>query len=505
MHLGSVVGGYKLLELVGEGGMGTVFRGVDVMLEREVALKLLRPELTHQPDLVKRFQKEAITLARLNHQHIVTLHHMFRDGEKYFMVLEFVRGETLDRLIKRYGPIPWQTAVPLICQALHGLEHAHILKVIHRDIKPSNLILTQTGIVKLMDFGVARMLETNGLTQSGVLVGTLRYMSPEQIRGQDIDFRADIYAIGVVLYEMLTGHVPFNRNTNYEMIRAMVEETPESPRKFVSQLPRGLEVVVLRALAKSPQDRYQSAAEFRSDLEAFLNDSTADPSIEEAAAGLSGKGPWFGGTPLDDGEPLKEEKTRLLVGEPAGAVSAAAAYLRQRIKGIAVLASLPLIAFLAIGDRHEKSMPAAPVAVESEPSGPSIAAETLQPRGLERSPDLLPVAAPRETPNKTVEPSPVELKDRPPQHPVQAQAPEPPPVPAETSPEIPVEKAVPVVDQPARPAASNVAANDKRTSLSKKPESLPVKAVKKAVKKKSTARRRPPSKRVDGGWQIISE
>lgn len=269
----------------------------------------------------------------------------------------------------------------------------------------------------------------------------------------------------------------------------------------MSQLPRGLEAVVLRALAKSPQDRYQSAAEFRSELEAFLDDSMADPSIEDATAAFKGKGPWSGGTPLDDGAPFNDEKTRLPAGESAGAMSKAAAYLRQRIKGIAVLASVPLIAFLAIGDRHEKTMSAAPGLAESGPPSPSIATEALQSQDLERPNDLLPVEAPHEVPHKIVEPSSAELKDQLPQHPVQAETPIPPAVPVETPPEMPVEKAMPVVDQPTQLVASNVAANDNRTNVSKKPKSPAVKA----VKKKSTAHRRKPSKSVDGGWQIISE
>jgi len=283
MQLNSVVGGYKVIEMVGEGGMGTVFRGLDILLEREVALKLLRPELTHNPHLVKRFRTEAVAFARLNHPHIVTLHQLFRDGENYFMVLEFVLGETLDRLIKRCGPIPWQTALPLICQALEGMEHAHILKVIHRDIKPANLILTQTGVVKLMDFGVARMLENTEATQSGYILGTLKYMSPEQIQGQDIDYRVDIYAIGMVLYELLTGHAPFDKQTDYELIRAHVEEYPKPPMMLVPHIPPRLDAAVLRALEKSPADRFQSASEFRGELEAILKAASADLADGEEA------------------------------------------------------------------------------------------------------------------------------------------------------------------------------------------------------------------------------
>ncbi|CAI8862129.1 eukaryotic-like serine/threonine-protein kinase [Methylocaldum szegediense] len=472
MDVGSVVGGYKLLELVGEGGMGTVFRGMDVMLEREVALKLLRPELTHRPDLVKRFQKEAITLARLNHPHIVTLHHMFRDGNRYFMVLEFVRGETLDHLIKRCGPIPWQTAVPLICQALRGLEHAHILKVIHRDIKPSNLILTQTGIVKLMDFGVARMLENNGLTQAGIVVGTLRYMSPEQILGHEIDFRADIYAMGVVLYEMLTGRAPFKRSTNYDLIRAMVEDAPDLPSKFVSPIPKRLEAVVLRALAKSPQDRYQSAGELRSELEDLLNGAVAEPVINERAQVVLGTGHSPEWTSRDDESVHDDEKTRLyttrssfrIFNNPAGAISKAATYVRSRTKGVALTAvSFFVVIFLVAFSRHE-----APV------SAPPVSVETAQSRPVESE---HPFPQPRERPGVRV----------------------PPPV--EASGQASSENAAPAVNQPNHSAASNSLSDNKTISRLERPKASKART----VKRKRGDRGRSSNKGVDGGWKIISE
>jgi serine/threonine-protein kinase len=266
----TVVGGYKILEKIGTGGMGDVYKARDMILEREVALKSLRPELSDDPNLAKRFQAEAITLARLNHPNIVTLYNLFREDDQYYMVLELVHGETLDKLIKRCGAIPWRTAVPILCQALNGLEHAHILKVIHRDLKPSNLILTQIGTVKIMDFGIARILEESGLTRTGYMVGTIQYMSPEQVRGQKTDTRSDIYSIGVLLYQLLTGHAIFEGKNEYELLRLQVEECPVSPREFVPQLPKALEAVVMRALAKAPEERFQNAAEFRNALEIIL-------------------------------------------------------------------------------------------------------------------------------------------------------------------------------------------------------------------------------------------
>ncbi len=266
----AVVGGYKILEKIGTGGMGNVYKARDMILEREVALKSLRPELSDDPNLAKRFQAEAITLARLNHPNIVTLYNLFREDDQCYMVLELVHGETLDILIKRCGAIPWRTAVPILCQALNGLEHAHILKVIHRDLKPANLILTQTGTVKIMDFGIARILEESGLTRTGYLVGTIKYMSPEQVQCKVTDARSDIYSIGAVLYQLLTGHAIFEVTSEYELLRAQVEECPVLPREFIPQLPKALEAVVMRALAKAPEERFQSAAELRTELETIL-------------------------------------------------------------------------------------------------------------------------------------------------------------------------------------------------------------------------------------------
>lgn len=268
--IGQVIGSYRILEKIGEGGMGEVFKGLDEMLEREVAIKILRPELASRQDIVDRFRTEAVALARLNHPNIVLLYSFFHHQEQYFMVLEYVRGDTLDKLITRYGAMPWRQAVTLVCQALDGLEQAHRLAVVHRDIKPANMILTQAGTLKMMDFGIARILEKARQTRTGQLFGTLEYMSPEQIQGRETDARSDLYSVGAVLYEMLTGHIPFERGSDYDLIRSHVEEIPRPPSDLAPQLPQALEAAVMRALTKSPQDRFASAAAFRATLETLL-------------------------------------------------------------------------------------------------------------------------------------------------------------------------------------------------------------------------------------------
>jgi tRNA A-37 threonylcarbamoyl transferase component Bud32 len=261
--VGSVVGNYKIIDKIGEGGMGAVFKGVDLMLEREVAIKMLRPELARQPNVVERFRTEAVTLAKLNHPNVATLHSFFRQGEDFFMVMEYVRGETLDDVIRKNGAMPCDQAVEMFCMALEGIDHAHKMGIVHRDIKPANMMLTETGSIKVMDFGIARVLGTDRLTKAGHLIGTVEYMSPEQVRGEETDARSDIYSLGMLLYEMLTGRVPFNSTSEYELMRCQIEDAPAPPRTIAPHIPLAVEQAIMRSLAKKREARYQSASEFR--------------------------------------------------------------------------------------------------------------------------------------------------------------------------------------------------------------------------------------------------
>ena len=175
--------------------MGEVYRGLDITLEREVAIKQLRSEYAGHSDIVERFRTEAVTLAKLNHSNIVTLYNFLREENALYMVLEIVRGETLDAMIRRRGALPWPEAVALVIQALRGLEHAHQMHVIHRDLKPANAILTSAGVLKLMDLGIARILNTARMTRIGHMIGTLEYMAPEQVKGGEGDARSDLYRL----------------------------------------------------------------------------------------------------------------------------------------------------------------------------------------------------------------------------------------------------------------------------------------------------------------------
>jgi serine/threonine protein kinase len=264
--IGQIVGNYKIEQKLGEGGMGAVFRGVDMMLEREVAIKFLRPELSAQPQVVERFRSEAVTLAKLNHPNIATLYNFMRQGDSFFMVLEFVRGTTLDHVIQQRGALPAEQAIPLFCQVLDGIQHAHDFGIIHRDIKPANMMLTDKGTLKVLDFGIARILGTARMTRQGNIIGTIEYMSPEQVRGYETDARSDIYSLGMLLYEMLTARCPFDMQNEFELMKAQIEQYPLPPRQLNPAIPEVVEQAIWRSIQKDPAQRFQSASEFRSFL-----------------------------------------------------------------------------------------------------------------------------------------------------------------------------------------------------------------------------------------------
>ncbi len=264
--IGMVLGPYRVAARLGEGGMGTVYRAVDQMLQRDVAIKVLRADLAKQQTLVQRFRTEAVALARLNHPNIATVHGLLDHGRSLVMVMEFVDGETLEAILAREGRLPADHAVHLCRDVLAALHHAHAMGVIHRDLKPANLMISKAGMVKVMDFGIARMAGTNRHTEFGRVIGTPLYMSPEQLRGEEVDGRSDVYSLAIVLYELLTGCEAFRADSDYAILMAQLTQLPEPPSRLVRSLPVGLDEVVLKALQKARADRYQSAAEFREAL-----------------------------------------------------------------------------------------------------------------------------------------------------------------------------------------------------------------------------------------------
>ncbi|MGH8615215.1 MAG: protein kinase domain-containing protein [Gammaproteobacteria bacterium] len=267
-----IAGNYRILEKLGEGGMGEVFKGLDLSLERYVAIKALRPELTQHPEVLERFRKEAVALARLNHPNIATLYSFVSHGQGYYMVMEFAPGKTLDRVIAEYGVgLPWNRVLLLFRQALQAIEHAHHQGIVHRDIKPTNMMLSDKETLKVLDFGIARVLDATRFTRTGLVVGTPKYMAPEQITGRQVDERSDIYSLGVVLYEMVAGHVPFKASSEFDLMRAQIEDAPPPLRE--ASVPKAIEDAAMRALAKRPEERFQTVSEFMDALQEPLESS----------------------------------------------------------------------------------------------------------------------------------------------------------------------------------------------------------------------------------------
>lgn len=263
--IGRVVSGYRVVAALGAGGMGSVYRAHDELLDRTVALKVLRPELAQQPHVAERFRQEARTLARLLHPHITTLYTLAREGDDLIMVMEFVEGETLEALARR-GTAPAE-AVTLMAQALDGVAHAHAHGIVHRDLKPANLMRTPEGVVKVMDFGIARLASGGArLTQTRHTVGTLAYMAPEQIRSQEVDARTDVYAAGAMLFELLTGRLPFEADSDFALMQAHLDAPVPAASAFAPAVPEALDGVIRRAMAKDSDDRFPSAEALREAL-----------------------------------------------------------------------------------------------------------------------------------------------------------------------------------------------------------------------------------------------
>jgi serine/threonine-protein kinase len=271
--IGTTVGNHRIVEKLGDGGMGSVYRAIDQMLDREVAIKVLRPELTRQPALSERFRSEAIAMARVSHPNITMLHGLERHGDDLFMVMEYVRGETLEHIVHRAGKLTWQRTAEILTSVLDALDHAHDMGVVHRDIKPANIMITRNGVVKVMDFGIARMVGRTRQTQFGHAVGTPTYMAPEQLRGEDVDGRTDLYAVGAVLFELITGRMAFEADSDYKLMMMQLNDPPPVPSSIQSDVPAAIDRIVLRAMEKKAENRFPSAAALRVALQDALREA----------------------------------------------------------------------------------------------------------------------------------------------------------------------------------------------------------------------------------------
>src|SRR5579864_6286208 len=264
--IGSTISHYRILERLGGGGMGVVYKGWDLKLERYAAVKFLSPHRSGSEDFKRRFAREARTASRLEHPNICTVFETDEtDDGRLFIAMAFCEGESLKRKIER-GPLPLPQALATAAQVAAGLAAAHDKGVVHRDIKPGNVMVADDGRVKIVDFGIARMADETRLTRTGDVMGTTAYISPEQFLSADIDHRSDLWSLGVVLYEMVTGRLPWTNGDERELISSIVKRPPRSVSTLRPGIPVALERVIVRALAKRPAERYQRADELRADL-----------------------------------------------------------------------------------------------------------------------------------------------------------------------------------------------------------------------------------------------
>jgi len=291
---GTILGQYEIRSPLGAGGMGEVYRAHDTRLDRDVAIKVLPEYLTSDPERLRRFEQEARATAALNHPNILAVYQMATEASVSYLVEELLDGETLRERLRR-GPIPLRKAIDYAVQVAHGLAAAHDKGVVHRDLKPDNLFITKDGRVKILDFGLARLAQAKDVTSTdptvaqgtepGMVMGTAGYMSPEQVRGKTVDHRADIFAFGTILYEMVTGKQPFRKPTSAETMTAILNEEPPSISQISANTPPGMQRIVHRCLEKNPEQRFQSASDLAFALEALSDSGITSLTGAHAAQG----------------------------------------------------------------------------------------------------------------------------------------------------------------------------------------------------------------------------
>lgn len=261
-----LAGRYKLVSIIGNGGMSIVYKAIDLRTGHDVAIKVLRPEFKQDAEFLERFDREALAASKMSHHNIVNLLDVGEDKDNRFIVMEYVEGKTLKQVIKEKGRLSPQVTTQIAIRILSALQHAHKNGIIHRDIKPQNVLVHSEGLIKVSDFGIARMADTKTISKADSVMGSVHYFSPEQAKGEPVTERSDLYSVGVVMYEMLTGHVPFDGETPVAVAMQHIRNKPAPITTFSPDVPPALCRVVMKAMEKNPAERYQSARDMAEDL-----------------------------------------------------------------------------------------------------------------------------------------------------------------------------------------------------------------------------------------------
>ena len=267
---------YQIIKTLGEGGMANVYLAHDNILDRNVAVKVLRGDLATDEKFVRRFQREALSAASLSHPNIVEMYDVGDDDGQYYIVMEYVDGKTLKQVLKQRGKLSITEVVDIMLQLTDGMAHAHDSYIIHRDIKPQNIMILPNGMIKITDFGVATALNSTQLTQTNSVMGTVHYLPPEQAQGKGSTIRSDIYSMGIMMYELLTGLVPYKGDNAVEIALKHLKEPLPSIRKINPEIPQSIENVIIKATAKNPKNRYLDARQMHEVLKSALDDSRKD-------------------------------------------------------------------------------------------------------------------------------------------------------------------------------------------------------------------------------------
>lgn len=296
---------YEIIKTIGEGGMANVYLANDTILDRKVAIKVLRGDLSNDEKFIRRFQREALSVSNLSHPNIVEVYDVGEEDGQYYIVMEYIEGKTLKQLLKKRETLTLPEVIDIMLQLTDGLAHAHESYIIHRDIKPQNIMILDNGLVKITDFGIAMALNATQLTQTNSVMGSVHYLPPEQANGKSSTVKSDIYSLGILMYELITGSVPFKGDNAVEIALKHMKEKIPSIRKQNPTIPQSVENIVIKATAKNPRNRYDSVKEMHDDLEVCMEKENAKKVTFE-----------YPENDIDDSEPITKKKEKNKIEKP---------------------------------------------------------------------------------------------------------------------------------------------------------------------------------------------